>query len=86
MTKFYKVAAFSALLNFSIASYGQENYVCITDAVGGISYNQQSKQWDGAKFKNKNDKIIITRQQNNWKVKDFGGSYDDSFCEKIAVS
>jgi len=59
----------------------QENYLCVSEAIGGVAYNSTEKKWEGTKFKNSSEKIIITKTNGIWKYKEFGATFEED-CGK----
>ncbi len=73
MKKFYLLLIY-LILNIPTIATAQDSYLCVSEAIGGISYDAARKKWEGTKITNDNNKLIITKKNNLWKLKEFGGS------------
>lgn len=67
---------FVALMAASNA-YAQEGYFCVSEAAGGVSYEKSINKWKGTAFKTNNDKILITKKNNKWVMKQFDLSIEN---------
>lgn len=81
MKKFILITIFLAS-SVSTQSKAQESYLCISEAIGGVSYDANKKRWEGTKFTNSNEKSLLTKKNGTWKYKDFGSSAE-SDCGKF---
>lgn len=82
--KYKFTAAFiSATLGLiPIPALAQDSYLCVSEAIGGIAYDSSTRKWEGTKFKNKNEKIILVKKNGVWKLKDFGSTFEND-CGKM---
>lgn len=66
----------------STQSKAQESYLCISEAIGGVAYDDTTRKWVGTKFTNTNEKILISKKNEVWKFKIFNGTYEEK-CGKM---
>ncbi len=86
------VLIFIALTYANIAN-AQEGYLCVSEAAGGVSFDKNSQKWRGTVFRNDNKKILISKKNDKWIVKEFDNSFETEceppneygymFCNKI---
>lgn len=60
----------------------QDSYLCISEAMGGVAYDSSTRKWEGTKFKNSNEKIILIKKNGVWKLKNFGSTFEKD-CGKM---
>ena len=84
MNKIYFIFALLFFLT-SVPARSQESYLCVSEASGGVAYDSSQKKWKGTKFSNPNDKIIISKKNGKWKMKDFGSKFEDD-CGELTKS
>lgn len=63
-------------------SIAQENFLCVSEALGGVAYDKTKKRWEGTKFTNTNQKIIISKKNDDWKIREFEDGFERN-CGKI---
>ncbi len=71
------------LLNTPLNSIAQDSYLCVSEASGGVAYDSNQKKWIGTKFRTENEKIILIKKDSQWKLKDFGFSFEND-CGEIS--
>jgi hypothetical protein len=69
------------ILNIPLNSIAQDSYLCISEASGGVAYNSNQNKWEGTKFKTENEKIILIKKNSQWKLKEFGHSFENDCSE-----
>jgi hypothetical protein len=67
------------LLFFSSIAFAAENYICESEAAGGVKFNFQQKKYEGMAFKGE-DKNVLTFNKaiKIWEWKGFGDNYPKS--------
>ena len=77
MSKIKKlILLFSGLIYFNIVN-AQEGYLCVSEAAGGVSFDQTQKKWKGTTFRNSNEKILIYKKNNQWTMKKFASTVEN---------
>jgi hypothetical protein len=63
-------------------AWSQDKYVCVSEAIGGVSFNTNSQKWESTKFSNNGEKFILSSRNGEWSIKEFGRKHEDK-CGKM---
>lgn len=76
---FASILLLVCLINTSIVA--GENYLCVTEASGGVKYNGLKGKYEGLGFDTTTnlEKIVVKKVENTkWRIENFGSSIDNS--------
>lgn len=82
LKKYLTLLALAALGYIPSVTMAQDSYLCVSEAMGGIAYDSSTRKWEGAKFTNSNEKIILVKKNGVWKLRNFGSTFENE-CGKM---